>query len=127
MNFKVLSIFTFSYFLIGVLLGIPEGIWMGDTGQVITSKLYFWIKYFAYFFVDIVFFYFMFKKNIKLPILHAVLVVFLSWVLDTSLVYFLTGVSLLSFLTIFNFIITLLAIFTSAFITNQIKNMRINA
>lgn len=124
-NFKLIAIFSLTYFLLGILQGIPEGVWMAKTGELLPSFWYQCGKYIPRAVIDLVFFYALFMKASVKPILHALSVVVLAWIVNASIVYFLAGLTPSVLVTLLNGMVTVFCIIISYSLViklNQQKN-----
>ncbi len=128
-SFKIVGIFTILYFALGVLLGIPEGLWIGSTDDVnfFESKAYFWNKFLFGIVIDIVFFSYLFKRNINNPLISSAAIVVLAWAIDAVLVYIFTAVTPHAILVTTSFFGSSIAILIAYFLRIRIMGYSRNA
>jgi hypothetical protein len=93
-DYKVIAIYTALYLIIGIILGVSEGLLLGhaDGSQLFTSGAYFWGELIVSLAIDIAFFLHLFKNKLNFPLFSAAIIVLCSWSIDSGAVYLLTGV-----------------------------------
>ncbi|WP_134084369.1 hypothetical protein [Thiohalophilus thiocyanatoxydans] len=116
MNYKIIAIFTLLLLVFEILAGIPFGIWLAKDGFISNSQIFHLGTYIAGFVVEFIIFYLLFIQKINKPILHALIIGFLYWVIGDSLLYVLAGIKFPPLLVVIDAVIIVSAISLALYI-----------
>ncbi len=127
MSWKIIAIFTTLLFTLGVLSGIPFGMWASNEDQVIYSNWFHYLQDVINFLISTCVFYLLFKQKINKPILHAFIIASVSSVASIILLYFLIGIVYPALLLAFNAALTVVSILIAFSLARSAIGRRHNA
>ena len=110
MNYRVIAIFTFYLLTSGILIGVASGFWIAQDESIGNSPLVNLGQHALSFIAGIFIFYFLFKRKLSMPILHAVVVWSSSQAIAFALYYTLSGLFISLSLFVTNVIMSLVVV-----------------
>jgi hypothetical protein len=93
MNWKAIGVFSFLLLLLGVLSGMLFGMWAAINEQVLNKTWYFHAQYIVDIVVEVTIFYNLFKRVAIRPLLHAIIVILISWTVAAILQLIVVGLA----------------------------------
>lgn len=93
MNWKAIGVFSFLLLVFGVLSGIFFGMWAANNENLLSKAWYFYAQYMVDVVIEVTVFYNLFKRVATSPLLHAIIVVLISWTIATTVQLVIVGVA----------------------------------
>lgn len=126
MNWKAIGIFSFLLFLLGVLSGMLFGMWAANNEQVLNKTWFYYAEDMADFVIGVTVFYHLFKRVANRPLLHAVIVVLISWLAAITIQLVIFGETNSIVLMFVNAFVALTSILVAQVLFKHMKSKKAN-